>query len=497
MTEQARPATVPGGTVLLADDDRSIRTVLGQALNRIGCRVRATGSASALWRMVEEGEGDVVVTDVHMPDGDALDLLPAIRKKRPDLPIIVMSAQNTVLTAIRAAEVGAYEYIPKPFDLKELLDLVQNALRGQARNAEGSATADTGGQLEENLPLIGRSPAMQDVYRVMARLMNTDLTVMISGDSGTGKELVARALHNFGKRSSGPFVAINMAAIPRELIESELFGHEKGAFTGATERGVGKFEQAQRGTLFLDEIGDMPSEAQTRLLRVLQEGEFTSVGGRTARRADVRIIAATHQDLRSLINVGRFREDLYYRLNVVPIRLPPLSERVEDIVDLARNFLRLAEREGLPRKTLSSAGIVRLKEHSWPGNVRELENLMRRLAALCPDEQIPVEVIDQELTLRSGDISADGGLADTGRTLGAAVEVHLKRYFNMHGESLPPTGLYDRVLREIELPLIALTLSATRGNQLKAADLLGINRNTLRKRIRELDIPVTRGKKLM
>ena len=487
---------ITGATVLLADDDRSIRTVLSRALNRIGCRVRATGSASGLWRMIEDGEGDIVVTDVHMPDGDALDLLPAIRKKRPDLPVIVMSAQSTVLTAIRAAEVGAYEYFPKPFDLQELLDLVKKALEWKARSSESPAAPAE--PREENLPLIGRSPAMQDVYRVMARLMHTDLTVMIFGESGTGKELVARALHNFGKRARGPFVAINMAAIPRELIESELFGHEKGAFTGATERGIGKFEQAQGGTLFLDEIGDMPSEAQTRLLRVLQEGEFTAVGARTARRADVRIIAATHQDLRALINVGRFREDLYYRLNVVPIRLPPLRERVDDVTDLARNFLRLAEKEGLPRKTLSAEGIARLKEYSWPGNVRELENLMRRLAALCPDEQIPAAVIDQELTAQAG--SDVGGSADpvgTGRTLGAAVELHLKRYFNMHGESLPPPGLYDRVLREVELPLIALTLSATRGNQLKAAELLGINRNTLRKRIRELDIPVTRGKKLM
>ncbi len=489
---------ISGATVLLADDDRTIRTVLSQALNRIGCRVRATGSASALWRMVEDGEGDIVVTDVHMPDGDALDLLPAIRKKRPDLPVIVMSAQNTVLTAIRAAEVGAYEYLPKPFDLKELLDFIQNALKGKSRELEEVASAGAAPKpCEENLPLIGRSPAMQDVYRVMARLMHTDLTVMISGQSGTGKELVARALHNFGKRSRGPFVAINMAAIPRELIESELFGHEKGAFTGAIERGIGKFEQAQGGTLFLDEIGDMPPEAQTRLLRVLQGGEFTAVGGRAPRRADVRIIAATHQNLRDLIDVGRFREDLYYRLNVVPIRLPPLRERVDDITDLARNFLRLAEREGLPRKTLSVAGIARLKEHSWPGNVRELENLMRRLAALCPDDQIPAEVIDQELTVRSGAEALGGNPAETGRTLGAAVELHLKRYFNMHGDGLPPPGLHDRVMREVELPLIALTLSATRGNQLRAAELLGINRNTLRKRIRELDIPVTRGKKLM
>jgi two-component system nitrogen regulation response regulator GlnG len=484
-----------GPTVLLADDDRSIRMVLSQALNRIGCRVRATGSASTLWRMVEEGEGDIVVTDVHMPDGDALDLLPAIRKKRPDLPIIVMSAQNTVLTAIRAAEVGAYEYLPKPFDLKELLDCVQKALKGQSGQPETPAAAEP---REENLPLIGRSPAMQEVYRVMARLMHTDLTVMISGESGTGKELVAKALHNFGKRSRGPFVAINMAAIPRELIESELFGHEKGAFTGATERGVGKFEQAQGGTLFLDEIGDMPSEAQTRLLRVLQEGEFTAVGGRTARRADVRIIAATHQNLRALINIGRFREDLYYRLNVVPIRLPPLRERIDDVTDLARAFLRRAEEEGLPRKSLSTEAIARLKEHRWPGNVRELENLMRRVAALCPEELIPSRAIDEELSAGAG-ADALGGDDDagSGRTLGSAVELHLKRYFNLHGDGLPPPGLYDRVLREIELPLIALTLSASRGNQIRAAELLGINRNTLRKKIKELDIPVTRGKKLM
>ena len=307
-----------GSTVLLADDDRSIRTVLSQALTRIGCRVRATGSSNALWRMVEEGEGDIIVTDVHMPDGDALDLLPAIRRKRPDLPIIVMSAKNTVMTAIRAAEVGAYEYLPKPFDLKELLGFVQSGLEAKTTDA-----GDAERPPEENLPLIGTSPAMQEVYRIMARLMHTDLTVMISGESGTGKELVARALHNFGKRTKGPFVAINMAAIPRELIESELFGHERGAFTGATERAAGKFEQAQGGTLFLDEIGDMPPEAQTRLLRVLQEGEFTSVGGRSARQADVRIIAATHQNLKNLIAEGRFREDLFYRLNVVPVRLPP------------------------------------------------------------------------------------------------------------------------------------------------------------------------------
>ncbi|MCL5778746.1 nitrogen regulation protein NR(I) [Limibaculum sp. FT325] len=488
-----------GRTVLIADDDRTIRTVLTQALARIGCRVRATGSANALWRMVEEGEGDLVVTDVHMPDGDALDLLPAIRRKRPDLPVLVMSAQNTVLTAIRAAEVGAYEYLPKPFDLRELLAVVEKGLEDRRKKARATAPEAEAGPpaKDENLPLIGRSPAMQEVYRVMARLMHTDLTVMIAGESGTGKELVARALHNFGKRARGPFVAINMAAIPRELIESELFGHEKGAFTGATERFTGKFEQAQGGTLFLDEIGDMPAEAQTRLLRVLQEGEFTSVGGRVPRRADVRIVAATHQNLRALINEGRFREDLFYRLNVVPIRLPPLRERLDDIPDLARHFLRRAEEEGLPRKTLSKEALERLKGHVWPGNVRELENIVRRIAALCPDDLVPAAAIEAELSARGGEADENEIDGAQGRTLSSSVEMHLKRYFGMHGEALPPAGLYDRVLREVELPLIALTLAATRGNQLKAADLLGINRNTLRKKIRELDIPVTRGKKLM
>ncbi len=486
------------GTVLLADDDRSIRMVLSQALQRIGCRVRATGSSSALWRMVEEGEGDIVITDVHMPDGDALDLLPAIRRKRPDLPVIVMSAQNNVLTAIRAAEVGAYEYLPKPFDLKELLGHVQSGLERRARRAEASEPGEPEKPAEENLPLIGRSPAMQEVYRVMARLTQTDLTVMISGESGTGKELVARALHDFGRRSRGPFVAVNMAAIPRELIESELFGHERGAFTGATARTAGRFEQAQGGTLFLDEIGDMPPEAQTRLLRVLQEGEFTSVGGRDSRRADVRIVAATHQNLRGLIAEGRFREDLFYRLNVVPIRLPPLRERVGDLADLARHFLRRAAAEGLPRKSLTPGALEALRGHSWPGNVREVENLMRRLAILCPEDRIPGEAVAQELAALSEEERID--LAEPGpaaHSLGAAVEMHLDRYFRRHGDVLPPPGLYDRVLREIEMPLIALTLSATRGNQLRASELLGINRNTLRKKIRELDIPVTRSRKLV
>ncbi len=480
------------GTVLVADDDRTIRTVLAQALTRAGCRVRATGTASTLWRWIEEGEGDVVVTDVMMPDGDALDLLPAIRKRRPGLPVIVMSAQNTVMTAIRAAEVGAYEYLPKPFDLKEVLAQVSKALNQRSRPAAPPEEEPMGG---DNLPLIGRSPAMQEVYRILARLMNTDLGVMITGESGTGKELVARALHNFGLRKKGPFVAINMAAIPRDLIESELFGHEKGAFTGADRTTAGKFEQAKGGTLFLDEVGDMPLDAQTRLLRVLQEGEYTRIGGREAQTADARIVAATHQDLRGLINEGRFREDLFYRLNVVPIRLPPLRERLDDVPDLARAFLRKAETEGLPRKMIAKEALDILKKQDWSGNVRELENLMRRLCVLCPDDQISGVVVTQEISARPS--SAAGPQAAQPQRLAQAIEAHLRRYFDLHGDSLPPDGLYDRILKEMELPLIVLALAATRGNQVRTADLLGINRNTLRKKIKDLDIRVTRGKRMM
>jgi two-component system nitrogen regulation response regulator GlnG len=314
---------------------------------------------------------------------------------------------------------------------------------------------------------------------------------MISGESGTGKELVARALHDYGKRRSGPFVAINMAAIPRELIESELFGHEKGAFTGANARSSGRFEQAEGGTLFLDEIGDMPMEAQTRLLRVLQQGEYTTVGGRTPIKTDVRIIAATNKDLRILIQQGLFREDLFFRLNVVPLRLPPLRERIEDVPDLIRHFFGIVEKEGLPRKQLDSAAMERLKRHRWPGNVRELENLARRLAALYPQETITEAVIDAELA-QPATLSASHE-PGTEETLAGSVERHLAAYFSTFDKELPPPGLYHRILREVEIPLLSAALAATRGNQIRAADLLGVNRNTLRKKIRDLDIQVFRS----
>ncbi|MGE0652073.1 MAG: nitrogen regulation protein NR(I) [Alphaproteobacteria bacterium] len=482
---------MPEMTVLVADDDSAIRTVVSHALTRNGYSVRATSNAATLWSWVADGEGDLVITDVVLPDENGLDLLPRIRKIRPDLRIVVMSAQNTLLTAVKATQRGAFEYLPKPFDLNELVSVVKKALSQRRAAPDAAKAADAE---EEQLPLIGRSPAMQEIYRTLARLISTDLTVMIAGESGTGKELVARALHDYGARRAGPFVAINMAAIPRELIESELFGHERGAFTGAAQRHVGRFEQAEGGTLFLDEIGDMPLEAQTRLLRVLQEGEYTTVGGRTAIRTNVRIIAATHRNLRRLVSQGLFREDLFYRLNVVPIRLPPLRERTEDIALLVRHFLTEVQSEGLPAKRLDEAAMSRLTQYRWPGNVRELENLVRRLAALYSQELIGLDVIEAEL---SEALAAPGEPAEPreGENLGSAVERHLRDYFSAHKDRLPPPGLYDRIVREVERPLLTLCLFATKGNQIKASRLLGLNRNTLRKKLRELDIPVVRGVK--
>ena len=481
-------------TILIADDDRSIRTVLTQALGRAGYQVRATGTAATLWRWVEDGEGDLVITDVVMPDENGLDLIPRIKRIRPDLRVVVMSAQSTLMTAVKAAQRGAFEYLPKPFDLAELMSVVARALTQPVRPAQEPAEPR---DAEERLPLIGRSASMQEIYRTIARLTTSDLTVMITGESGTGKELVARALHDYGRRRSGPFVAVNMAAIPRELIESELFGHERGAFTGATNRTQGRFEQANGGTLFLDEIGDMPPEAQTRLLRVLQEGEFTSVGGRTPVKVNVRIVAATHRDLRQSIRAGVFREDLFYRLNVVPIRLPPLRDRAEDIPLLARHFLERAREAGLPAKLLDQGAIEALRAHRWPGNVRELENLMRRLAALYPQEVISAGVIETEVADLSPEPEAvpAGGVNGGGapEPLALAVERHIRQFLASQRDGMPMRDIYDRVIAEVERPLIQMTLAATRGNQIKAASMLGLNRNTLRKKIRDLEIPVIRG----
>ena len=475
------------GTVLIADDDTAIRTVLNQALARAGYAPRATGNASTLWRWASQGEGDVVITDVVMPDENAFELIPRLKKIRPDLPIIVMSAQNTLMTALTAADRGAFEYLPKPFDIKEVVAVVGRALREPGRRPAGVTRQDE----SEELPLIGRSPAMQEIYRTLARLTQSELTVLITGESGTGKELVAQVLHDHGKRRNGSFVALNMAAIPRELIESELFGHEKGAFTGAQTRTHGRFEQAEGGTLFLDEIGDMPLEAQTRLLRVLQQGEYTTVGGRTPIKTNVRIIAATHRDLRSQIQQGLFREDLYYRLNVVPLRLPPLRERLDDVGDLVRHFLRRCDAEGLGQRSIETAAIERLRQYRWPGNVRELENFVRRLVALNSEETLSFDSVDREIKETSQIASHE--TTEEKVSLSELVERNLADYFNSFGNELPPAGIYERIIREVEKPLLTAALTATRGNQIRAAELLGLNRNTLRSRIKLLDIQVFRS----
>jgi two-component system nitrogen regulation response regulator GlnG len=466
--------------ILIADDDASIRLVLSQAFTRLGYQVRATGNAATLLKWVTEGEGDLVVTDVVMPDENVFDVLPRIRKERPRLPIIVMSAQNNLITAVNAADAGAFDYVPKPFDLDDMTSAARRAL---SRPADAEATrAQARAVRDDRLPLIGRSGPMQDVYRTIARLVGADLTVLITGESGTGKELVARALHDMGRRRDGKFVTINLAAVPRERVETELFGKEDGDY--------GKLIEADGGTLFLDEIGDMPLDAQTRLLRVI-DGSEPALNPKTNRRPNVRIIAATNRDLRGLIQQGLFREDLFFRLNVAPLRLPPLRDRVDDIPDLARAFLLRANREGLPSKTIDAGALDRLKQHPWPGNVRELENLVRRICALYGEDLITSRIVERELADQQPIVLGEEGPA----TLAQLVERKLSSYFADQPDGLPPAGLYDRVLEEVERPLIQLTLSATRGNQVRAAEILGLNRNTLRKKIQDLGVEMQRGRR--
>jgi two-component system nitrogen regulation response regulator GlnG len=431
---------VTPATVLVADDDAGIRTVIGQALERAGYEVRVTSNAATLWRWVSDGQGDVVITDVLMPDENGLDLVPRIRKIRPELRIVVMSAQSTLLTAVKATERGAFEYLPKPFDLNELVGVVRRAL--EAPKPRASIEQHTEDPDEQKLPLIGRSPAMQEIYRTVARLMGTDLTVLITGESGTGKELVARALHDYGKRRAGPFVAINMAAIPRDLIESELFGHEKGAFTGAIKQKPGKFELANNGTIFLDEIGAIGLDVQASLLRVLQEKEFERIGGHRTLKADVRVIAATNKNLEEAVEEGTFRGDLYYRLNVFPIYMPPLRERKTDMLLLADHFLEKYAREnGKDIRRFSTPAIDMLMNYHWPGNVRELENCIERSVLLC--EEGVIHSYHLPPTLQTG----------------------------VESDTLPALSLEEAV-SNLEREMIIDALKNTRGNISQAAELL-------------------------
>ena len=459
-------------TVLLVEDDASIAIVITAALEAEGFEVMHCDTIAARDNLLAEQRYQALVTDVMLPDGDGIETLGAVHERFPEMPIIILSAQNTLDTAVRASDTGAFEYFPKPFDIDELARTVRQAVGAGAASVDSEDDGASG----EGLPLVGRSAAMQTVYRMITRVLRNDLTVLILGESGTGKELVAEAIHQLGGRRAGPFVAVNTAAIPAELIESELFGHEKGAFTGAVARHMGKFEQAEGGTLFLDEIGDMPMQAQTRLLRALQSGSIRRVGGREEIKVDARIVAATNKDLEPLIAAGQFREDLYYRLNVVPITLPALRERTDDIPALARHFLKAAAAEGLPRRQLSSDAADLLSRQSWRGNVRELRNFVYRMALLAREDTIDAAnlapLLDQ---VRPAPAEPDEG---------TAIDTAVSRWL---AEVRPVSGtVYDAALAAFERPLFAEILRETGGNQVRAAQQLGINRNTLRKRLGEL-----------
>ncbi|MGR3633740.1 MAG: response regulator [Limimaricola soesokkakensis] len=454
------------GTILVADDDRTIRTVLTQALTRAGCKVHATSSLVTLMRWVEEGKGDLVISDVVMPDGNGIEQLPKISEARPGLPVIVISAQNTIMTAIQAAEAEAYDYLPKPFDLPDLMKRASRALeakrRAPAPRETPSETAAGG-----DLPLVGRTQAMQALYRLVARVMNTALPVLITGESGTGKSLIARAIHDFSDRRSLPFVTVSA---------SDLSGMDG---PGAV------LSRARGGSILFDEVGDLDGDAQARIVRMLD-----AMGDSAPR-----IMASSQGDLARRIEAGDFREDLYYRLAGVTIAVPSLRERVDDIPLLAEHFLLRAERDGLGPRRLSPQATEMIRAYSWPGNVRQLENAVRRLVVTSTEEEITRTDVE---TVLGGQPAAEplrGG--GEGEKLSASVERHLRRYFDLHGGQLPPVGLYQRILKEIETPLIEIALDATGGNQAKCADLLGINRNTLRKKITDLDIRVTRRRKLM
>lgn len=462
------------GTILLVEDDSAIAAVITAALEDEGFSITRCPSIAERDARLSESRFDAMLTDVMLEDGDGLASLSSVRDAAPDMPVIVLSAQNTLDTAVRASEGEAFEYFPKPFDLDELVRAVCQAAGDRGASANIAAPNE-----QDGMPLVGRSQAMQSVYRMITRVLRNDLTVLVTGESGTGKELVAEAIHQLGSRRTGPFVAVNTAAIPQDLVESELFGHEKGAFTGAVGQAIGKFEQANGGTLFLDEIGDMPPEAQTRLLRALQSGRIRRVGGRQEIAVNVRIIAATNRDLAPMIAAGEFREDLFYRLNVVPIELPPLRDRREDVDVLAQHFLAQAAEDGLPRRQLTREAVELLELRRWRGNVRELRNVIYRLALMAREDVIDAasleDILGEEAAFSRGSDADQDGIA-------AAMDEWLER-------EAPASGtLYSAALAAFEKPLIEHALGQTGGNQLRAAKLLGINRNTLRKRIGELEI---------
>lgn len=458
--------------VWVVDDDRSIRWVLEKALQRGGFEVLTFATGQAVLDALKDGRPQVVLTDIRMPGTDGLELLAQVNAAHPHLPVIIMTAHSDLDSAVSAYQGGAFEYLPKPFDLDEAVTLVARACNHVREQRRPQSETDTA------VPeIIGEAPAMQEVFRAVGRLSRSNITVLINGESGTGKELVARALHRHSPRSTQPFIALNMAAIPRDLMESELFGHERGAFTGAQGLRQGRFEQAHHGSLFLDEIGDMPAELQTRLLRVLAEGEFYRVGGHSAVQVDVRVIAATHQNLEERVRLGTFREDLYHRLNVIRIHLPALRERREDIPLLMRHFLRRSAIElGVETKILNPEAEDRLSWMAWPGNVRELENLCRWITVMALGREVRSEDLPAEVSGRDAALAPD---QDWEQALARWAEQNLSR-----GES----GILQTAIPAVERILIHSALQRTGGRRQEAARLLGWGRNTLTRKIKELEM---------
>jgi two-component system nitrogen regulation response regulator GlnG len=459
-----------GLSAWVVDDDESVRWVLEQALTQAHIDVSCFASAAAFFDALEKRTPDVVVTDVRMPEMTGLELMEKLGVIRQGIPVIVITAHSDLESAVAAYQSGAFEYLPKPFDIDDAVELVKRAGR-----QHGKTVAEPKPQVEQSL-LIGQAPSMQQVFKSIGRLSRSSMTVLITGESGTGKELVAQALHENSPRADRPFIALNTSAIAAELLESELFGHEKGAFTGATERRIGRFEQADGGTLFLDEIGDMSTALQTRLLRVLAESEFYRVGGTTPIRVDVRVIAATHQDLGRAVEAGTFREDLYHRLNVMRIVVPPLRERREDIPELTRVYLERASKElGVPMKTLSEAAARAMSDYDWPGNVRELVNICRRLTVTAAGREIVVQDLPPEMAAQPDRQNAEW----TGE---------LRRWADHRLRERSRMPLLDEAVPAFERVVIQAALQAARGKRREAAELLGWGRNTLTRKIRELGL---------
>ena len=470
------------GTILIADDEALIRQVLCDALTEQGYHVEAVETGTQAWSAVQEQSFDLAFVDIRMPDLNGLDFLQKTQTAQIDLPIIIMTGQTTLTNAIEAMKRGAFDYLPKPFDLDDVQALVSQAI--EAKRLTVDATHPLPAIQGRDEQIIGSGAAMQQVYKTIGRIVRSDATVLLQGESGTGKEIVAKVIHHYSARWRAPFIGINCSAIPLDLLESELFGHERGAFTGAVERHAGKFEQAAGGTLFLDEIGDMPLSLQAKLLRVLQEREFTRVGGSQTLRADVRIIAATNQDLQAAAKEKRFREDLYFRLRVVPITLPPLRQRREDIPELTTYFLdNITQEVGTSATGITPEAQALLTNYAWPGNVRELENTLLRAAVLSPG---PV-LTPADFSLPQTKIPLPAHLAEL--SFEEIVQRQLTTYLQQPA-LLEAGNLHAVIISQVEKPLIELVLDHTRGNQLKAAEILGINRNTLRKKMTDLKITV-------